>query len=137
LRRNKIDFAKDDFYNVSGTSWGKESPNQPLQLTGGVVVLIMLTNRIPESTLLMREGRKTLRVLQGEIKKITDQLKRGNMSPGIGNKPIGRGITESRIRGGARVYWRVRDGQTEILGISGKDNQQKVINEVLQHFGGQ
>jgi hypothetical protein len=112
------------------------NPNQLLQLTAGEL-LIMLTNRIPESILLMREGRKTLRTLQGEIKKITDQLKRGNMNPGIGNKPIGRGIIESRTRGGARVYWRVRDDQTEILGISGKDNQQKVINEVLQRFGGQ
>ncbi|MDD9972933.1 MAG: hypothetical protein OXU27_02955 [Candidatus Poribacteria bacterium] len=73
--------------------------------------------------------------LQGEIKKITDQLKKGNMNPGIGNKPIGNGITESRTRGGARVYWRIRGSQLEILGISGKDNQQRVINEVLQHFG--
>ena len=95
----------------------------------------MLINRISESPLLLREGWKTLISLQGEIKKITDQLKKGNMSPGIGNKPIGSGITESRTRGGARVYWRIRDNQLEILGISGKNNQQKVINEVLQHFG--
>lgn len=97
----------------------------------------MLINRISENPLLLREGWKTLISLQGEIKKITDQLKRGNMSPGIGNKPIGNGITESRTRGGARVYWRIRGGQLEILGISGKGNQQKVINEVLQHFGDQ
>ena len=58
------------------------------------------------------------------------------MSPGIGNRPIGSGITEARTRGGARVYWRIRGSQFEILGISGKDNQQKVINEVLQRFGG-
>ena len=97
----------------------------------------MLINRISENPLLLREGWKTLISLQGEIKKITDQLKKGNMSPGIGNKPIGSGITESRTRGGARVYWRIRDNQLEILGISGKNNQQKVINEVLQHFGDQ
>lgn len=96
----------------------------------------MLTNRISESPLLLREGWKTLTSFQIEIKKITDQLKRGNMSPGIGNRPIGSGITESRTRGGARVYWRIRGSQFEILGISGKDNQQKVINEVLQRFGG-
>ena len=96
----------------------------------------MLTNRISENPLLLREGWKTLNSFQGEIKKITDQLKKGNMNPGIGNKPIGSGITESRSRGGARVYWRLSGGQLEILGISGKDNQQKVINEVLQHFGG-
>lgn len=95
----------------------------------------MLTNRITESPLLLREGWKTLMSLQGEIKKITDQLKRGNMNPGIGNKPIGHRIIESRTRGGARVYWRIRGSQLEILGISGKDNQQKVINEVLKHFG--
>ncbi|MCE2434431.1 MAG: hypothetical protein J4F29_16145 [Candidatus Latescibacteria bacterium] len=97
----------------------------------------MLINRISESTLLIREGRKTLKSLQGEIKKITDQLKKGNMNPGIGNKYIGGGIAESRTRGGARVYWRIREGQTEILGVSGKDNQQRVVNEVLQRFGGQ
>ena len=97
----------------------------------------MLSNRISESPLLLREGWKTLTSYQAEIKKITDQLKRGNMSPGIGNKPIGSGITESRTRGGARVYWRIRGGQPEILGISDKSNQQKVINEVLRHFGGQ
>ena len=95
----------------------------------------MLTNRITESPLLLREGWKTLTALQGEIKKITDQLKRGNMNPGIGNKLIGNRIIESRTRGGARVYWRIRGSQLEILGISGKDNQQKVINEVLKHFG--
>lgn len=97
----------------------------------------MLTNRISENPLLLREGQKTLIVLHREIKKITDQLKRGNTNPGIGNKPIGSGITESRTRGGARVYWRLRGGQPEILGISGKENQQKVINEVLQYFGGE
>ena len=97
----------------------------------------MLINRIFENPLLVRECRKTLVSLQGEIKKLTDQLKRGNINPGIGNKPIGSGITESRTRGGARVYWRIRVSQVEILGISGKDNQQKVINEVLNYFGGE
>lgn len=96
----------------------------------------MLTNRISESSLLIREARKALTSLQGEIKKITDQLKKGNMNPGIGNKSIGSGITESRTRGGARVYWRIRESHLEILGISGKDNQQKVINAALQRFGG-
>ncbi len=96
----------------------------------------MLINRISESSLLMQEGRKTLKSLQGDIKKITDQLKKGNMNPGIGNKSIGSGITESRTRGGARLYWKIRQGQIEILGISGKDNQRKVINEILQCFGG-
>ena len=95
----------------------------------------MLINRIPESPLLTREGRKTLGSAGREIKKITDQLKRGSINPGIGNKPIGKGITESRTRRGARVYWRMKDGQIEILGISSKDNQQKVIDEVLQRFG--
>lgn len=95
----------------------------------------MLTNRITESPLLLREGKKTLISLHGEIKKITDQLKRGNMNPGIGNKLIGNRIMESRTRGGARVYWRIKGSQFEILGISGKNNQQKVIDEVLKHFG--
>lgn len=97
----------------------------------------MLINRISESSLLMQEGRKTLKSLQGDIKKITDQLKKGNMNPGIGNKSIGSGIIESRTRSGARLYWKIRREQIEILGISGKDNQRKVINEILQCFGGE
>ena len=96
----------------------------------------MLTNRISENPLLIRECRRTLISLHGEIKKITDQLKNGNLNPGMGNKSIGGGIIESRTRGGGRVYWRIREEQIEILGISGKFNQQKVINEVLNHFGG-
>ena len=95
----------------------------------------MLTNRIVENPLLLREGRKTLIALPGEIKKITDQLKNGNLNPGLGNKSIGGRIIESRTRGGARVYWRIREAQIEILAISGKNNQQKVITEVLNFFG--
>ncbi len=96
----------------------------------------MLTNRIAENSLITQECRKTLNSLHQEIKKITDQLKNGNLNPGVGNKPLGSGIVESRTRGGGRVYWRFREGQIEILGISGKFNQRKVINEVLNHFGG-
>jgi len=53
---------------------------------------------------------------------------------GIGTRPIGSGISELRARNGARVYWRLAGDHIEILGKSGKNNQSKVISEVLKVF---
>ena len=98
----------------------------------------MLINRISESSLLIREGQKTLKSLQGEIKKNYRSTEKGKYEArGLVINQLAAGITESRTRGGARVYWRIRHGLIEILGISGKENQQRVINEILQCFGGQ
>ena len=47
------------------------------------------------------------------------------MNPGIGNKSIGSGITESRTRGGARVYWRIRESPLEILAFLVKTTSKK------------
>ena len=67
---------------------------------------------------------------------LTAQLARGNLNPGIGTKPIGKGLSEACARDGARVYFRqTRDGTIEILGKSNKANQQSVIDEVLRVFG--
>ncbi|HMA94642.1 MAG TPA: hypothetical protein VKP30_18250, partial [Polyangiaceae bacterium] len=73
---------------------------------------------------------------QKSIDRLTEELSKGNLNPGIGTKPIGQGISEARARDGARVYFRQdREGNVEILGKSNKANQQKVINEVLRVFG--
>jgi putative component of toxin-antitoxin plasmid stabilization module len=74
--------------------------------------------------------------VQRSIDNLTAQLAKGNLNPGIGTRPIGRGISEARAADGARVYFRqTRDGMIEILGISSKANQQSVIKAVLKIFG--
>ncbi|MEN0068061.1 MAG: hypothetical protein AAGA48_38380 [Myxococcota bacterium] len=64
------------------------------------------------------------------------ELGKGNLNPGTGTRPIGKGISEARARDGARVYFRVVDGKVEVLGKSHKGNQPEVIKEVLKVFGG-
>ena len=85
----------------------------------------------------MREARRSGRnaKVQEDIDKLTDQLSGGNINPGIGTKPIGSGISEARGRNGGRVYFCIFEGKPQILGKSGKDNQQRVIKEVLRDLG--
>ena len=97
---------------------------------------IRLRSRIYESSKLAREAERTGRSHQGDLDRSTEELVRGNRNPGIGNRPIGKGMSESRTRNGARVYWRrATDGVIEILGKSGKDNRAEVIREIHRVFG--
>lgn len=94
-------------------------------------------SRIKESPLLVREARRSGRnaKVQEDIDSLTNQLSAGNHNPGLGSKPIGSGISEARGRNGGRVYYRIVGEQVEILGKSGKHNQQRVMDEVLRVFG--
>ena len=84
----------------------------------------------------MRGAQITGRSVQQSIDHLTAELARGNLNPGIGTRPIGRGLSEARARDGARVYFRQNsDGAIEILGKSTKHNQDAVIKEVLRVFG--
>jgi RHS repeat-associated protein len=96
-----------------------------------------VVSRIKESSKLVKEAEKTGKneKVQAGVDKLTSELKKGNLNPGIGSKPIGQGLSEARHDSGARVYFREKDGAVEILGKSGKDNQQTVIKEVLDVFG--
>jgi putative component of toxin-antitoxin plasmid stabilization module len=95
-----------------------------------------IVSRIKDSPKLIRGAEAAGRSTQQSIDALTAQLARGNLNPGIGTRPIGKGISEARARDGARVYFRQgRDGTIEILGKSTKANQQSVIDEVLRVFG--
>ena len=63
-------------------------------------------------------------------------LRKGNLNPGIGTKPIDNGFSEARAQDGSRVYFREINGNVEILGKSNKNNQDVVINEIIKIFGG-
>ena len=89
-------------------------------------------SRIGESPRLAREAACAGKSAQPSIDRLTGQLGKGNLNPGIGTKPIGGGISEARAADGARVYFRVTgDGTIEILGKSIKANQGTVVGEIL------
>tara|TARA_R110002096_G_scaffold314716_1_gene508935 strand:+ start:347 stop:934 length:588 start_codon:yes stop_codon:yes gene_type:complete len=95
------------------------------------------SSRISESEKLVREAKQTGKSHQASLDRLTAELSKGNLNPGIGTKPIGKGISEARARDGARVYFRKgADGGVEILGKSHKGNQGAVIKEVLKVYGG-
>ncbi len=94
-----------------------------------------ITSRIKESSILIKQAEVSGKSHQASLDDLTAKLKSGNLNPGIGSKPIGKGISEARSRDGARVYWRKKNNEIEILGKSDKSNQSKVVKEVLQRFG--
>lgn len=94
-----------------------------------------ITSRIKEDTRLLKAAEHTGRSHQVSIDRLTKQLSRGNLNPGIGTKSIGFGISEARARDGARVYFKVVGERVEILWKSNKGNQSEVISVVLEVFG--
>ena len=66
-----------------------------------------------------------------------EQVRKGNLNPGIESKNIGDGITELRGRNGGRILIREREGDiVEILGKTGKkkSDQKAVIKYVKKVF---
>jgi putative component of toxin-antitoxin plasmid stabilization module len=101
----------------------------------GVLVHDECISRIKESSLLVREAPSTGGRFQNSINRTFKQLWEGNLTPGIGTKSIGNGISEARAREGARIYFRVVNGLVEILGKSDNSNQANVIAEIIRVFG--
>ncbi|MEM1223390.1 MAG: RHS repeat-associated core domain-containing protein [Verrucomicrobiota bacterium] len=96
-----------------------------------------ITSRIKENKSLVKEANKLGGGQQKSADNLVDQLKQGNMNPGIGTKEIKglSGVFEARARDGARVYFRnTSEGGIEILGKSTKGNQQKVIDLIKKTF---
>lgn len=57
-----------------------------------------------------------------------EQLRQGNMNPGIGSKSVGEGITEFRGKNGGRILTRESEnGVIEILGKSVKKTEKSTI----------
>jgi plasmid stabilization system protein ParE len=95
-----------------------------------------LRSRIGEDPRLVREAERAAKSHQESLNRLVDQLRRGNMNPGIGTKRILGNIFEARARDGARVYFRIaEDGTIEILAKSSKQNQSRVINILQEIYG--
>jgi hypothetical protein len=99
---------------------------------------VVLVSRIKEDSGLVRAAERACedREVQDGINHLIDELAKGNPNPGIGNVPIGNGLTEYRHKKGGQVVARRRGNFIEILGKSGKDktNQKFVINRVKRNL---
>lgn len=103
------------------------------------VGLLRMVSRIGESPFLVRHAKRAGKSFQKSIDHLTTELASGNLNPGRGTRPIGKGISEARANDGARVFFRrLSDGSIEILGktTKNKSDQSAVIKEILELFGG-
>ena len=99
---------------------------------------VSLVYRIKEDSGLVRAAESACKDgdVQDGINHLIDELAKGNPNPGLGNKPLGNGLTEYRHKKAGRVIVRKRGTVIEILGKSGKDktNQDFVINRVKRNL---
>jgi hypothetical protein len=99
---------------------------------------IDIVYRIKESPGLYREAQKTMKNQEAlrDINHLIKQLSLNNKNPGKRNRKIDslKTVTEARGTNGGRVYFREKDGTIEVLAVSGKGNQKKVI-ALLQEIG--
>ena len=71
--------------------------------------------------------------MQKDVNHLEEQLAKGNKNPGIGCKPICKGVVEHRGKNGGRLYVReLKDVNIiEIVAKSGKDkSNQKFVKRV-------
>jgi RHS repeat-associated protein len=88
-----------------------------------------IVSRIGEVPALTRIASAIEGEVQLSIDRLTAQLAKGNMNPGIGTRYLFSGILEARARDGARVYFRhAADNTIEILAKSTKHTQEQAIN---------
>ena len=97
-----------------------------------------VNSKIQDDSLLVREAEKAMkdRKIQEDADNLIQKYLHGNSNPGKGNKHLFNGVYELRGDSGARVYFRIKGGDTfEILGKSNKDNQDKVIERLQKLYG--
>ncbi|MBX9660844.1 MAG: HINT domain-containing protein, partial [Nitrospiraceae bacterium] len=93
-------------------------------------------SKIKDDPGLVRYAEQAGKSHQESIDRVTTQLARGNLNPGIGTRPVFGDISEARSRDGARVYFRTTGaGDVEILAKSDKSNQDAVINRLRRLYG--
>ncbi len=99
-----------------------------------------IRSRIKEDPGLVRAAEEACKNMdvQKDINHLEEELAKGNENPGIGRKPICKGVIEHRGKNRGRLYVRESDdNEIEILAKSGKkkSNQQFVINRLKEIYG--
>jgi len=97
--------------------------------------LIEIESKIKEDSRLIgfAEDAGKDKKIQRDLNGLTEQLRLGNKSPGIGTKTLFKDVKEARARSGARVYFRKKNGKIEILAKSNKKlKDQKAVIKILR-----
>ena len=96
---------------------------------------VKMTSTMKQHPALAKQASKLEGAQQASADGLVAQLLGGNMNPGTGSKHLFGGVHEARARNGARVYFRTKPGEVEIVGKSTKDNQDRVIDLLRGIFG--
>lgn len=88
---------------------------------------VQIVSRINQSTALVRHAQGAGSRVQRGLDALVGQLARGNLNPGLGTKTLFGNVRYARGRGGARVFFRVVDGNVQILAKADKSNEDAVI----------
>lgn len=73
--------------------------------------------------------------IQKEADELVAKFLQGNVNPGIGTKNLTRDISYLRGKEGARVFYRIRSDQMQILAKANKANEQAVIDILYKIYG--
>jgi putative component of toxin-antitoxin plasmid stabilization module len=97
---------------------------------------IVISSKVKEDPTLLRLARETGENQDAakDINHLIFQLKKGDKSPGLGTKPVFKGVYELRAKNGGRVYYQRVGNKYEILAYSDKDNQPQVINRLVELY---
>ena len=120
--RNQWNFD-EEFYRYDSNQDKKKDKQEDQTPIQGECRPRVLRPRIGEDQGLINAAKEAYKnqQVQADIRAMEDQIRQGNMNPGIGSKQVGEGITEFRGKNGGRILARESEnGVVEILGKSGK-----------------
>lgn len=72
---------------------------------------------------------------RGEADDLIVRFLNGNPNPGIGSKNLAEDISYLRGKEGARIFYRMRDGEMQILAKANKANEDAVIRIIKKIYG--
>ncbi|MBW7474555.1 hypothetical protein K0T92_07340 [Paenibacillus oenotherae] len=96
-----------------------------------------VSSLIKGETALVRAAQKMGKspVVQKEADELIAKFLKGNTNPGIGTSNLTRDISYLRGKEGARVFYRIVDGEMQILAKANKANESAVIDIIYKIYG--
>ena len=115
----------------------KESETLAMGFIGPASVGTRAASLIKNETALVRAAQEMGKnpVVQKEADDLILRFLNGNTNPGIGSKNLVKDISYLRGKEGARIFYRMRDGEMQILAKANKANEDAVIRIIKKIYG--
>ncbi|MEL7060881.1 MAG: RHS repeat-associated core domain-containing protein [Acidobacteriota bacterium] len=101
---------------------------------------LRLASRVKDSSFAVRQAQRMSQAAQRDVDNLLMALRRGNVNPGVGSRPLGRGFIELRGRNAGRVIVR-RTGEDsfDIVGkfqahVRGDDANSAIITRLIDDY---